>query len=72
MDVRPSQLLDPGESNELAFVQLVLPTSHCELIAVEKIGMHSKITVLSGLMSVQMKLVGIGWEFIGYPKLRTT
>ena len=31
----PSQLLDPGENNELAFVQLVWTTSPCELIAVE-------------------------------------
>ena len=31
----PSQFLDPSENNELAFVQLVWPTSLCELIAVE-------------------------------------
>ena len=51
-----SQLLDPSENNELAFLQLVWPTSLCELIAVETdIGMHSKITILSGLMLVPMK-----------------
>ena len=33
--MRLSQLLDPSENNELAFVQLVWPTSLCELIAVE-------------------------------------
>ena len=31
----PSQLLDPSENGELAFVQLVWPSSLCELIAVE-------------------------------------
>ena len=31
----PSQPLDPRKNNELAFLQLVWPTSLCELVAVE-------------------------------------
>ena len=30
-----SQILDPSKNNEFAFLQLVWPTSPCELIAVE-------------------------------------
>ena len=37
----PSQVLDPSENNELVFLQLVWPTSLCELIAVETNGYNN-------------------------------